>query len=93
MDENGKLICEKIVSFDSVPRRLWIRFEDEVEYSEKQDMMLSMLSVSDGHDNVIVYCTAENKRIPLPNSRNVKITAELLAQLRAVFGEKNVETT
>ena len=93
VDENGKLICEKIVSFDSVPRRLWIRFEDEVEYSEKQDMMLSMLSVSDGHDNVIVYCTAENKRIPLPNSRNVKITAELLAQLRAVFGEKNVETT
>ncbi len=93
VDENGKLICEKIVSFDSVPRRLWIRFEDEVEYSEKEDMMLSMLESSDGHDNVIVYCTAENKRIPLPASRNIKITAELLAQLRSVFGEKNVETT
>ncbi len=93
VDENGKLICEKIVRFEDVPRRLWIRFADEAEYRAKEDMMLSMLEDSDGKDSVVVYCTAENKRIPLPNSRTINITAELLVSLRAVFGEKNVETT
>ncbi len=93
VDEDGKLICEKIISFDDVPRRLWVRFANEDEYRAKEDMMLNMLSDSDGKDSVVVYCTQENKRIALPESRSIRITADLLAQLRTVFGEKNVETT
>ena len=93
LDENAKLVCEKIVSFDEVPRKLWIRFADEAEYHRQEQGMLSMLEASDGHDKVVVYCTAENKRIQLPDSRNIKITAEMLAQLRSVYGDKNVETT
>ncbi len=93
LDENAKLVCEKIVPFDDVPRKLWIRFADEAEYHSKEQVMLSMLKDSDGHDKVIVYCTAQNKRIQLPDSRNIKITAELLAQLRSIYGDKNVETT
>lgn len=93
MDENAKLVCEKIISFDDVPRKLWIRFADETEYHRQEQGMLSMLEASDGHDKVIIYCTAENKRISLPDSRNIKITAELLARLRGIYGDKNVETT
>lgn len=93
IDENAKLVCEKIISFDDVPRKLWIRFVDEAEYHRQEQGMLSMLEACDGHDKVIIYCTAENKRITLPDSRNIKITAELLAQLRSIYGDKNVETT
>lgn len=92
-DENAKLICEKVVSFDSIPRKLWLRFADEAQYQAQQSGLLDMLAASDGHDTVIIYCTKENKRLALPDSRNVKVTAELLAQLRSVYGEKNVETT
>lgn len=92
-DENAKLICETVVSFDSIPRKLWLRFQDEPAYQAQQERMLQMLAHSDGQDQVIVYCTRENKRIPLPQSRTVKVTSELLAELRSVFGEKNVETT
>lgn len=93
LDENAKLVCEKIISFDDVPRKLWIRFADEAEYHSQEQRMLSMLENSDGHDKIVIYCTAENKRILLPDSRNIKITAELLAQLRSIYGDKNVETT
>lgn len=93
LDENAKLVCEKIISFDDVPRKLWIRFADEAEYHRQEQGMLSMLEHFDGHDKIVIYCTSENKRILLPDSRNIKITAELLAQLRSVYGDKNVETT
>ena len=93
LDENAKLVCERIVSFDEVPRKLWIRFADEAEYHRQEQGLLSMLEDSDGHDKVIVYCTAQDKRRLLPDSRNIKITAELLAQLRSIYGDKNVETT
>ena len=92
-DENGKLICEKVVSFDSVPRKLWVRFESEAEYELCRQKLFASLDISDGNDRVIIYCTKENKRIQLPASRNVKVSAELLSHLRALFGKKNVETT
>ena len=92
-DENGKLICEKIVSFDSVPQKLWIRFANMAEYQEKQEELTKILAPSDGHDSVIIYCAEEKLKKQLPPSMNVKVEAGLVAQLREVFGTKNVETT
>ena len=92
-DENAKLICERVVSFDSIPRKLWIRFESEAAYKNQEASLAEKFKYLDGIDQIIIYCTAENKRIPLPPSRNIKITPELLADLRAVYGDKNVETT
>ena len=51
------------------------------------------LKYSDGKDSIIIYCTKENKRIALPQSRNIRITPDILASLRAQYGIKNVETT
>ena len=92
-DENGKLICEKIVSFDSVPQKLWIRFANMAEYQEKQEELTKILAPLDGHDSVIIYCAEEKLKKQLPPSMNVKVEAGLVAQLREVFGTKNVETT
>ena len=35
-DENAKLICESVVPFEDVPRKLWIRFASEEEYLKKE---------------------------------------------------------
>lgn len=93
VDENAKIICEKVVDFDSVPRKLWIRFADKAEYEENIPKLNSIIADSDGNDSVIIYCTKENQRIALPKSQSVKVTSELLMSLRETFGEKNVETT
>lgn len=92
-DENAKLICERAVSFDSIPRKLWLRFESEEAYRNQEALLDEKFKYLDGTDSIIIYCTAENKRIPLPPSKNIKITPELLADLRAAYGDKNVETT
>ena len=93
VDENAKIICEKVVDFDSVPRKLWIRFADKAEYEENIPKLNSIIADSDGNDSVIIYCTKENQRIAMPKSQSVKVTSELLMSLREMFGEKNVETT
>lgn len=92
-DENGKLICERIVSFDSVPRKLWIRFASKQEYMDRKDELERCLAPSDGHDQVIIYCAEEKLKKVLPPSLNVKADSVLVGELRSLFGQKNVETT
>ena len=92
-DENAKLICKSVVPFEDVPRKLWIRFASEEEYLKKAADLAEELKYSDGKDSIIIYCTKENKRIALPQSRNIRITPDILASLRAQYGIKNVETT
>ena len=47
-DENAKLICESVVSFEDVPRKLWIRFASEEEYLKKAADLAEELKYSDG---------------------------------------------
>lgn len=64
------------------------------EYQEKQEDLTKILAPSDGHRIVsIIYCAEEKLKKQLPPSMNVKVEAGLVAQLREVFGTKNVETT
>ncbi len=92
-DENAKLVCERLVAFDSIPRKLWIRFQDWQAYLDNVQKIDSLAAGAPGNDSVVIYCTKENSRTVLPPAKNVKVTAELLAQLRIIFGEKNVEAT
>ncbi len=92
-DEDAKIIADRIIDFNDVPRKLWIRFKDKSEYEQNSHKLFDMLKDSDGHDKVIIYCTKEDVRTMLPDSRNVQITEELLSDLRNIFGDKNVVTT
>ena len=92
-DENARLICDKVIDFNTIPRKLWIRFESEEEYQSKQSELNDILYNSDGKDSVIIYCTKENKRIALPASRTVQVNSELLMKLKGLYGDKNVTTT
>ena len=93
VDEDAKLICEKVVDFESIPRKLWLRFKSQDEYAAHRDEFMKLIANSDGHDHVIIYCEKEKAKLPMPASQSIRITPELLAQLRNLYGEKNVETT
>ena len=53
-DKASKLICEKIVSFDQVPRELWIQFADRRQYEQEVAGLFDTLRQSDGSDHVDV---------------------------------------
>ena len=89
----AKLIADGLVSFDSVPRRLWLRFDSLAQYEACRDDLFDILNESDGKDTVTIYCVAEKQRIALPQSQCVKVSSELLYILKNKYGEKNVATT
>lgn len=93
VDENAKLICDKVVDFASIPRKLWIRFANLSDYEDKKDELYGILYNSDGKDTVVIYCTKENKRLTLPASRTIRVDSELIQKLQSMYGEKNVTTT
>ena len=93
VDENGKLICDKIIPFSEVPRTLWIRMTDEQTYYNEEKELTDMLKDLDGKDSVIIYCEKEKSRIKWPASRNISISSQLIDGLRKKYGNKNVETT
>lgn len=93
VDENAKLICDKVVDFASIPRKLWIRFASLSDYEDKKDELYGILYNSDGKDTVVIYCTKENKRLTLPVSRTIRVDSELIQKLQSMYGEKNVTTT
>ena len=54
-EKASKLICEKMVSFDEVPRELWLQFADKDAFLAREQEVYDVLRDSDGQDQVVVY--------------------------------------
>lgn len=90
-DRNGKLICEKIISFDEVKRELWLQFPSKSDFEEKEGALYGKMMDADGSEHVVIYLTAEKQMKRLPENRNVAITKELLEELGNFLGKDNVK--
>lgn len=89
-DKDAKLICQNIVSFDAVPREIWIRFSDMTAYQETEGELFEVLDEFDGNDSVVIYCEKEKAMKRLPKSRNVKVSQNLISRLKKVYSDNNI---
>ena len=89
-DRDAKLICQKIIPFNAVPREVWIRFSDLDEYQKSEEELYTLLEGFDGNDIVVIYCEKEKVIKRLPKSRNVKVDKVLISRLNEIFTDKNV---
>lgn len=90
-EKNGKVICEKIYSFEEAKRELWIQFADKREFEAEEQKLYGLLMDSDGEDRVVIYLAEEKAMKRLPASRNAGIDKALLLRLSEAFGEKNIK--
>lgn len=90
-DRNGKLICEKIISFDEVKRELWLQFPSKSDFEEKEGALYGKMMDADGSEHVVIYLAAEKQMKRLPENRNVAISKELLEDLGNFLGKDNVK--
>ena len=90
-DRASKLICEKIRSFDEMPRELWIQFESRQDYAQKDEELTQLLRESPGRNAVVVYLKDVKAMKRLPVSYNVQIEDGMLAKLDGKFGGQNVK--
>lgn len=90
-DKNGKLICEKIYSFDDTKRELWIQFATKEAFEEKEKELYSLLYGSDGNDEIVIYIASPRAMKRLGQNHNIHINPELVGNLTEFLGEKNVK--
>ena len=90
-DKASKLICEKIYSFDDVPKELWVQFETKEDYLTAENEFLKLLSSSHGTDRVIIYVRTPKSIKRLGIEKSVKIDEALLGKLYEKYGMDNVK--
>ena len=90
-ENQGKLVCERVVPFEDVPRELWLQYDDKDSYLENETYLLELLAPWDGKDSVVIYLKDCKQYKKLPASRNVSVQPELLKKLYEKLGEKNVK--
>jgi DNA polymerase-3 subunit alpha len=90
-EQDGKIICERIVPFSDTHKELWLQFTNLEAYQEKEDELRSIISGSDGMDEVVLYLATEKlvKRLGARNS--VRAEGELLDKLFTLLGKDNVK--
>ena len=89
-DPVGKLVCEKLIPFQALPRQLWLQFADKEVYDQKQELVMNALRSWEGQDQVVIYLAKERAKKVLPANWRVSCDAELLRNLYQILGVKNV---
>lgn len=90
-EKDAKLVCEQIMPFDQVPRKLWIKFPTKEVYEAKKEEVFSILRESEGRDGVVIYVENPRAKNPLPANWNVAADGALVERLEKAFGEGNVK--
>ena len=90
-DRDAKLIASKITLFDEIARTVWIRFANIDEYSAKEQELFSLLSDSDGKDEVTVYLTDTKQVKKLGKGYTIKADKDMIEMLSNAFGRENVQ--
>ncbi|MBO6164210.1 MAG: DNA polymerase III subunit alpha [Lachnospiraceae bacterium] len=87
-DPKGKLICERMIGFDDVPRDIWLQFSDKDDYNQNY---ASMESLRDGRA-MTVFLASERAVKRIPGRKEVSREAEddFIKRLQDAFGSENV---
>ena len=92
-DKDGKLICEKIVPFTELKKKVWIKFPDMEAYKAAEAGLMDTLRESEGKDGIVIYIENPKAKKELPPNQNVEADEDLVNRLQERFGRENVTVT
>ena len=91
-EKNAKLIADKVMTFEEVPRTVWVQFANRDAFDSSEKEMLGIIEGHGGKDSIIVYLkdTKQMKKYPA-----IKFNAgnEVMNMLQDRFGNENVQIT
>ena len=90
-DAPSKLICEQVIPFEQTKKELWLQYPDKATYLQQEGMLQDILKVSEGMDEVIIYCRKEKVVKRLAKGWNVTADEVLLSRLTNYLGESSVK--
>lgn len=90
-EEEGKMICEMIVPFDSVPKEIWIQFQNKEQFNETAPALYRIFGANKGNCPVVIYCKEDRALNRLPRNLMISGSEELLYNLSEKYGKDNVK--
>jgi DNA polymerase-3 subunit alpha len=90
-EKDAKLICEKIVPFSQIPRKIWIKFRSMDAYQLHEQELFDAIRDSDGNDRVTIYLEDTKKIKELSLAHSVHADRVLSDKLSALYGKENVK--
>ena len=90
-DRQAKLIAEKIILFEDVPKEIWLQYPDKAAFAAGQESLYKLLGTAPGRDRVIIYCRAEKAMKKLPGAYGIRADGQSLGALSDLLGGENVK--
>lgn len=90
-EKDGKLICEKVIPFDTTKKEIWLKYPDKEHYEERKSELLSIINDSDGKDEVVIYLEKPRMVKRLSQAKTVNVTDEFILKLKTVLGDQSVK--
>ena len=92
-DKDAKVIANRILMFDEVPKTVWIQIPDMATFEAKEQTILELISGSKGSDSVVVYIKETKQIKKYPTKYLVRANEAFLNKLEEEFGKDNIRTT
>ncbi|MCM1175870.1 MAG: DNA polymerase III subunit alpha [Blautia sp.] len=89
-EKDAKLICEKMTTFEEMPKKLWIKFPDKEAFEKKEAELMASLRDSEGGDRVVIYIENPKAMKTLPPNQNVNADSGLIDRLETLYGKENI---
>ncbi|MBU5459293.1 DNA polymerase III subunit alpha [Anaerostipes sp. MSJ-23] len=89
-EEESKLICNQIASFDGISQELWIQFQNKNKFFEAELLLKETLSAYKGNCPVVVYCKEERAVNRLGHDFMINGDEELMILLKKRYGKENI---
>ena len=92
-EKDAKVICDRIIPFESIPKKIWIKFATKDDYLSKEELLNKTIADSDGKDIIVIYVDETKEKKTLPAGMSVSADDKLIAKLSEAFGSDNVRLT
>ena len=89
-DDEAKLLFSKAISFDDIPRDVWLQFETKEAYERLQSELYQIIDRHAGSSFIKIYIRERKLRKNLPPQFAIASGGEALEELKALLGAENV---
>ena len=89
-EEESKVICNQIISFEDSRQELWVQFADKEAFFKEEDALKGILTSYPGKNPVVIYCKTERAVNRLRRDYMVSGDENLLFDLKKRYGKENI---
>ena len=87
----AKLICEKVIPLEQIPRRVWIRCDDIREWHFREKQLYDVIDEFPGNCTVSIYLAHEKAKKNLQKQWRLAICHNSMTKINNIFGNDNVK--